>query len=357
MRRAREPEDAGRVEALEPLIHARRYQEALDGALAALADELEPRTRAVAHSLAGQALHHLRRDEEAVDHLRTAVGLADELDDLWLAAEAMDWQALASFASDGQQALELEEDALARYRRLGSRRPEVEARMLEHLGTLFTRRRAYGRAQEAYEEALAVMGTVRDLQDMARINHGMAGCLRAAGDVRRAIERMERAVALYSIESELRPDQSCVPLASAYNDLAMLLLERGEWDRAGELLTTALGIFVQADLVLWQGYILHSLGDLRRRQGRLTEAFALTREALALAQRLDQPLLMAGCLQQMGELHEDQGEPGLADEAFEQGIALLEQTSLTDRLADFRRAYAVMLEARGATEAEAGAAG
>lgn len=357
MRRAREPEDAARVGALEPLIHAHRYEEALEEALAALAGDLAPRTRALAHCLAGRALHHLRRDEDAVDHLGTAVGLADELDDPWLAAEAMDWLALASFANDGQRALELAEEALARYRRLGSQRPEVEARMLEHLGTLLTRRQAYGRAQAAYEEALAVMGTVRDLQDMARINHGMAGCLRAAGDIRRAVERMERAVALYSIESEVRPDQSCIPLASAYNDLAMLLLERGDWDRAGELLTTALGMYVQANLDQWQGYVLHSLGDLRRRQGRLTEAFALVREALALAERLDQPLLTARCHQQVAEMYEDQGEPGLADAAFEQAMAVLERTSLTDRLADLRRAYAAILDARVATDAEAGAAG
>jgi tetratricopeptide (TPR) repeat protein len=338
-----EPERAA-LDELERLIQAHEYELVLEQALPPLEGPLSEVARASFHRFAGQALLQLNRLADAIPHLRTAVRLAETGGNPWLAAEAMDLLALAVFSGDGEQALELAEEALGRYRRLPGRIPEVEARMLEHIGTFLSRRRAFQRAQASYEEALAVVGAVRDIEEMARIHHGLAGCHRATGDLPRAVERMQLAEALYTVDSELRPAVARVQLAKAHNDLSMLLMEQGRLDRADELLQSALEMAEQAGLE--RAYVQHSLAEVRRRQGRPDEAFQYVEEAMRFAQEHGHTGLLAASHRTVAELYEAAARHAEADANFARALDILAGPAFAEQRTAFLRSYQHLLDER-----------
>ncbi len=325
-------------EELERLCHLHRYEDVHRAAQSALR-QASGRPAALAHFYAGRALYHLTRPEEAGEQLRLACDLAEAADDPWLAAEAADWQAAARHLMDDVGALALGRDALRRYRELEGGRPEVEAGMLEHIGTYLTRRREFEEARACYEEALRVVGPIRDLEAMGRIYHGLAGCNRASGDLRQAADLMRRAVTLYSVEADLRSASARISLPKAENDLGMLLMEMGQLSEAEELMTAAHDHFASVGVERLRAYVLLSTGQLRWRQGRLEEAFSCVREAVELSEALGQAVTLAVGEQQLGELHAARGEHDQVRACFGPALAILAEAGLETRRAQCQAAY------------------
>jgi tetratricopeptide (TPR) repeat protein len=346
---SRQPEASPSLpdERYEHLLETNRFDEVRQFALDTLAQaDAGLRLRALAHHYLGQALCHLARPDEALEHLRRARGLADAMGDPWLAAESQGWEATALYARDDPEALAVGQAALDRYRLLEPRRPETEARMLERLATVLARRRSYERALEHYERALELAGPVRDLVQLARIYHGLSHCHRARQDLRRAIELLRMAVALLSVESQFRPQAARIGLPRAENDLGHMLIEQGELGAAEESLTAALEHFSAGSEDRARGSILVTLAELRVRQGRRPEARQLLTDAVGLAERLNEPATLASALQQWAGLHEHDGEHDAADRAYGQALSVLERAGLDERCRAYERAYAEMLEAR-----------
>jgi tetratricopeptide (TPR) repeat protein len=335
-----------RVAELERLSLARRYAEVLERAQSMLrvAREGPSRLTASAHHFAGVALYHLSRPQEALPHLREAQQEATAVLDPWLAAESLDWEAASLHAMADMGSLDLGREALRRYRQLQPRQPEVEARMLEHLGTYWSRRGAHNRAEACYHEALHVVGTVRDMGSMGRIYHGLAGCAMQAGDLRGAIELMRKAVAFYSAEHELRPaGLRLMSLPRAENDLGMLLTEADMLDQADEQLNAALRHFTESGFEVYRSYVLGSLSDLRKRQGRLEEAMEFARGEVAEAERHDQPVSLASGWRKLGDLNAMLGRYHDVDECYGHAFQVLERAGLDDQLPEYRQAYERLL--------------
>lgn len=329
-----------RAAALDHSCQAHHYDTVLELAQGILGQPGIPvKLAASAHHYAGQALSHLGRLEEAVCHLREARELFESINDPWRAVESMDWEAVALHDLGDLRALDLAEEALRRYRELPGRQPETEARILEHIGTFLSWRKVFDRAETRYSDALRVVGAVRDLDGMARIYHGMAGCRQAAGDMRGALDGLQKAVALYSVEHQLRPAAGRTSLPKAENDLGMLLMSMGQLDRADEALQSALTHISEAGDERLRGLILLSLGELRELQGRVGEAFVLVSQGMELVQEVQDVVALAEAHQQLGRLHARLGRYDRVEVSFARALEILEKAGLEERVAECLRLY------------------
>jgi len=338
-----------RAAELERLCERQHYDEVVELAEQLLAQDTSAYLAAFAHLYLGRGLAHLGRPDEALPHLRQARRVFDAEDDPWSAAEAREWEATALYLKQDAKAVAAGEDALERYRTLEPRRPEVEARMVEHLASFLVMRSDYARAEQCYQQALQIAGPVLDLSRVARIYHGLGRCSYSMGQSRRAIELLSRAVALYAVENDLRPAPAQGGLPRVENGLGVIFLREGQLERAEELFSSALHRVQEAGIERLQVHVLLSLAEIRQGQDRQEEAFALIEQALDLALRLELTSTVASANRQLAELHELRTEHDLADQRFQHALAVLDEAGQTTRHAEYLAAYQLMLDARAGT--------
>jgi tetratricopeptide (TPR) repeat protein len=233
--------------------------------------------------------------------------------------------------------LDLAQEALARYRRIEPREPEVEARMLRRVAISLSRRGAYEEAERIFDEALELAGVVEAIHSAGRDYHMLAGSVSRAGNAWRAIELMRKAIACYILD-KVAGD---VRLAGAENDLALLLIDVGGLDEADALLTLALSQLSKAggDAGTKRPYVLHTVSRLRQMQGRMREALDCARQAVAVSEELEQPGPLAEALTQLGDLQEAGGHPRLADRSYRRAIEVLHGAQLPELEKQARAAH------------------
>ncbi len=349
-----------RVRRLEDLCLRHEYTAVVDRARQLLARSRHPRLRACAHHYLGLALYQLWRLDEALGQLQEARHLFESLRDDWHVAESMDWEAMVLHGKQDGRALRVAKEALRWYRELRPRRPEVEARLLEHIGTILAGRKEYDAARAYYDEALRASGGVRDLARIARIDHGLAICYIHIGDHRRATDLLLKALALYEAEQRISGSPPTADVPQAENDLGMLMMSQGDLDRAEEFLQASMEHYADTGVDRLRSNLLLSVGELRQRQGRLLEALAFVAEAIDLAERLGETRTLITGHRQLGELHAARGaEPDLVDEAFRRALALSEEMGLDKLRAEcqvaYERALAVAERRRDTAGQQAGA--
>jgi tetratricopeptide (TPR) repeat protein/DNA-binding XRE family transcriptional regulator len=338
----------GGTDQLSELDEQRRF-----GELGALARRLlretnaTPRTRAVATFYAGKAALN-RSPGQAVTLFRRARRRLLRTSQPLLAAEAMDWEAAAMYLQQEVSALDVGLTALSRYRELPGREPHVEARMLEHIGTYHLQRGEHGDAIKRYREAIAVAGARLDLSRLANIYHGLAEGCRQAGDTRRALEHMERAVHIHRTEHDVRGAISA-NLARAENDYGVQLMRLGRWQRAEAMIRAALDHYAEIGVESGRTHALLSMGELNQLRNRPDAAIDWTVRAIELSERLGETVATASGYQQLGELRAAQGDLAAFEAYFDRAQEILEDARLPERLAECAaRRLRVAAAARGA---------
>ena len=154
---------------LEALIQGRHYEQALEQGGELLDQVQAPAARALLHRCLGHALCRLRRLTEACKQLNLAETLFVSLGSRGLVAQTMELRALALQIAEQPEALSVAEQALDRYRALRQRRPEVESRLLERLGTILAGRGDYEAARVHYKEAFKRAAGVRGVDIKAGV--------------------------------------------------------------------------------------------------------------------------------------------------------------------------------------------
>lgn len=298
------------------------------------------------HHYAGLALYQQARAAEALAHLREAQARLEALANPWLAAEAMDWEAMALHLREDAAALRVARRALRRYRALAPREPEIEARMLEHLGTISLGRHDHAGGLRWYEAALGVERGIRDLSRMARIYHGIAACHRGLNDQRRAAELLAKAATLYEAEQRITPSPMRMGLPMVENDLGVIVMEQGDLRHAEELFLAALRHYEEAGIGRLQSHTFLSLGELRQRQQRLDEALDFVVQGIDSASAHGEMLTAAAGHRQLGELQEARGDHVLADSAFQRALGMLREAGMEERAAEVAQAYERVLADR-----------
>jgi tetratricopeptide (TPR) repeat protein len=325
------PRDPRELE-MRNLEEKQRWRELERLAVKVLGDlNVTPRTQAVARFYLGRAALN-EAPEEALDHLREARGPLAKYGEPWLAAEALDWEAAALYLMQRPEALEVGQDALARYRVLTNRDPQVEARMLEHIGTYQLQRQELADAMQSYLRAIDVAGNVLNLVRLANIYHGLgSACLRLRQS-RRALEYFERAVHFGRTHQDVT-GTPIANLARLENDYGDMLVRAGNLKRAEEMIRSALDRYEAGGIDAARSDAMLSMGLLRQHQGQTDDAMRWTNDAMKLAQRLGETVSLAAGYQQLGELWAAQGDRERFEAAFSRAIELHKRAGLPERLA------------------------
>lgn len=227
-------------------------------------------------------------------------------------------------------ALDVGQDALARYRMLTDRDPQVEARMLEHIGTYQLQREELADAMRSYLQAIDVAGNVLNLVRLANIFHGLASACLRLRQSRRALEYFERAVHF----GRTHQDVTGTPLANLArleNDYGDMLVRTGSLKRAEVMIRSALDRYEAGGIDAGRADAMLSMGLLRHRQGRVDEAMRWTNNAVIVAQRQRETVSLAACYQQLGEFWAAQGNLEGCEAAFSRAIEILGRAGLTER--------------------------
>ncbi|HEV3101656.1 MAG TPA: tetratricopeptide repeat protein [Candidatus Dormibacteraeota bacterium] len=299
-----------------------------------------PQVEVQARVLAGQALALASRPAQALEHLNRAKEILASHPDTMLAAECADWEACCLYLLEDNRAASVAEQALAWCHSLSEPAPLLEARILEHLGSINVRNHAYDSAIAYYKRALAAAGAVRDLRRLARINHGLGVAYDGRGERDRAIVFVRRALLLYRQEGDL------VSLARAENELGLLLMRCGQLQRAEELFVSALSGLESSGSEMGRSHILLSLGELYLSGGRVADAIPIIRDAIERSGRLNERLAESTGHHLLGEAMERLGLPAEADDEYRLALDLLRNDGLDSRLIEVHVSYASMLERR-----------
>ena len=305
-----------------------------------LIDSPQPQVEAHVRVLAGQALALVSRPGPALEHINRAKEILGSHPHTMLAAECADWEACCLYLLEDNRAASVAERALGLCRSLSEPAPLLEARILEHLGSINVRNHSYDSAIACYERALAAAGTVRDLRRLARINHGLGVAYDGRGDSDRAVEFVRKALVLYGQEGDM------VSLARAENELGLLLMRIGQRERAEDLFVTALGRLETSDTEIGRSHYLLSLGELYLTGGRVADAVPIIRDAIEQARRMSERLAESTGHHLLGEAMERLGVPAAADDEYRIALDLLRNDGVDARLVEMHISYASVLERR-----------
>jgi tetratricopeptide (TPR) repeat protein/DNA-binding XRE family transcriptional regulator len=331
-----------RILDLDRLTVLRDFDAVIATGLPLTARRWSRRDRALVAFYVGQAFCRLVRPDESLRHLRLARNAFEELDDEPMVVEALDWEAAALGLLEDPAALSLAIGALDRCRKLDPIPLATEARILGHIASMYVVRESWKSAISYYEQSAVVAGHIKDLLQMAKMHHGLGGAYKRLGDPAAARQHYDRALALYSLES----DKSAVYRVE--NDLGDLYLQQGMLDAAEIHLKEALSGCDQLQIERrGRGFILVGLGELHLRKADYEKAREYLGQALESAEATGERIVQAEAHVLLGQIEERSGRHTLADDAFQRAIFILEELEMPDRLRSCHMQYAEILESRG----------
>ena len=291
--------------------------------------------------LVGQAYCRLVQPDNAIDLLRQSRAYFERVGDEWMAVEALDWEAATLGLLEDPEAMPLANEALNRCRKLDPMPTQTEARILGHVAAMHLTRQSWAQAVRYYEAAVEAAGGVKDLLQQAKMHHGLAMAYERMLQPHKSRRHFERALALYSLESDLSA------IYRVENDLGYALLRQGELGLAEQHLQKALaGV---DDLRIdrrGRGFVLNNLAEVNLRKGRLDSASEFVREAMAAGEETGEQVVLAEAHALSGELAQRMGDTAAADSQFGVALEILGRLDMPDRLRDCHMQYAELLSAR-----------
>jgi predicted ATPase len=279
---------------------------------------------------------------------------SDDLPELW--APALKIAGSRAFEPDFAQAATLTEQSLALYRSLADTSGMAET--LHQRGVIAFYQADYGRAEECFQECLALARDLGDAGLVSRSLWSLAGPNPARSDIGETKRWAEEL-----LEQRLRRGDSAgldaileVLLAAAriegdQDKMRVLLEQTVDWLRyanprpdahmrerlarmAFEM--TTLGAYGQAVALLEEAIALHlrkgyrrdaahlgmALAQFTREQGRMVEAISLLEQSLAVFREFEDVQGVAGALIGLADIARDRGDCALGVEYSEEGLTL-----------------------------------
>ncbi|HEU0052262.1 MAG TPA: tetratricopeptide repeat protein, partial [Longimicrobium sp.] len=233
-------------------------------------------------------------------------------------------EAVESAVEEAERALrtyiELLHDGLRRaLRGFFAGRPDEAARELVALGEQHEAEGRLRSARQCYRVALSLSLPLPDkaVQILALRRIGRVGV--AVGDFRDASSHYERSAELARDSGDLHGE------VVAHTGLANVLFWQGRLAEAEAAYREALALADTADeshFGMERGHLYNNLGNLALRTQRPAEAEAWLTRALEQWEKLSSPLDLTICLVNWAHLREEQGEWGAAREAYERALSL-----------------------------------
>jgi tetratricopeptide (TPR) repeat protein len=329
-----------RLRELERLTAVRDFEAAVDLGVYLL-EQGTAEDAAFIRFYLGQAYCRLVRPAEALPHLTFARQEFESNADEWMAVEALDWESSALGLLDNPEALPLANKALERCRRLDPRAPQIEARILGHIAGMFIVSQSWTRAIRYYEAAAEAASAVKDLLQLAKMHHGLGLAFRQMHQPATAREHYDKALALYSLESDLSA------VYRVENDLGHLLLHEGQLESAERHFLKALEGSNELNIQRrGRGFILASLGEVMLRKGQLADANEYLLQSMDAGEATGERIVLAEARVLLAQVDERIGNTSQASAHMEVAIQIFEELRMPDRLRDAHMEYAELLEAR-----------
>jgi tetratricopeptide (TPR) repeat protein len=327
---------------LDRLTLMRDFQKVVDFAPALLEQNWGDEDATLIHFYLGQAYCRLIRPTDALQHLPLAREEFERVGDEWMAVEGLDWESTALGFMEDPRAILLANEALVRCRRLDPKPPQTEARILGHIANMYIVAHAWSEAVRYYEAAVEASGGLKDLLQLARMHHGLGTAYQRMRQPIKARQQFDKALALYSIESDLSD------VYRLENDLGDLLLHQGHLDSAEQHFRSALAGSAAPNMDRrGRAYILTNLGEVSLRRGKREQARLQLAEAMEAGRVVGEQVVMANVHTLLGQLEAQEGNLELAAEHFGSAIQILEALNMPDRLRECHLACAESLYERG----------
>src|ERR1700682_2001671 len=303
---------------MERLTSARDYEAVILLGLSLLEKGWGNEGAAFVHVYLGQAYCRLVQPAEALKHLPPARAYFEEYGDEWAAIDALDWEASAWDLLEDARAIGLANQALERCRKLEPRPQQMEARILGHLAGMYVGARSWAQAISHYEAAAEAASAVKDLLQLAKMHHGLGVTYTQLEHPTWAREHFEKALALYSIESDLSG------VYRVENDIGNLLTQEGQLDSAEHHFLTALAGAEELHMDRrGRGFVLSNLGEVSLRKGRVSEAREYLERAAEVGRSVGERIVLAEVHGIFGQLEERVGNLQAADHHFRKAIQML----------------------------------
>ena len=152
------------------------------------------------------------------------------------------------------------------------------------------------------------------------------------------------------VDGHLRPERTAgarVALARSENNLALVLMARGDLGSARRHLDRSLDLCDEADLEFGRSHVLLSLCELSMQEDKVEKAYELAQRALELAERLEEGASVAEAHVWLGRIADRRGEHDTTDREFADAIRGFDVLGMRERLLQCHGLYAEILERRG----------
>jgi predicted ATPase/Tfp pilus assembly protein PilF len=204
--------------------------------------------------------------------------------------EGAGWMAEAQ--GDYEKAEELYEESLALYERLGDR--GAVASNLENLGSVATFRGDDERAKELVEKSLTIFQEQEDERGVARALNTLGASAASKGELGRAVAWFEEAL------TSARKRGDAQVIAVSLDNLGFATLLSGDWERATAWLEESLAIVREVGDTLDIAIVLINAAFAALMNGDYKRVTELIEESLVLLRTAGDKKHVADCLEKMG---------------------------------------------------------
>lgn len=291
--------------------------------------------------LLAQAYAGAGEAERALPLLAEARAHFEAINDGVMLAECIGSQAALALSRQSKDALELALQALDACRGLDPVPTPTEARLLGVLATAHAANQEWDQAIAAFEQAIEVGAPAFNLRRAARVYSTLGAAYHERGEVETAARFAMRSAALLEVLNDR------VTLTTSENSLARALMMRGDSERARWHLDQALELTTESEVDFGRTGVLLSLAELDLQEGDVGAAFDRAREALGLAESLEDGADIAEAHVWLGRIADRRDEPEVVDREFELAIHGFEAMGMRERLLQCHGVYAEILERRG----------
>jgi len=295
--------------------------------------------------LLGRAQIRQANPEKAAPLLAAAREYYENAGEKVLAIECLSWEVHIPFLLEDPHALDIAESALERCRHLKPVPASAEVRILARIAGIHAFNRNWGEAVSRYEEVVELLGSMRDMNRMAKVYGDLGMAYREMGKLELSARYSEKSIAIHEM---LRDQQS---IALAENNLALALMNMRSYSAAETHLNRSLQIFDSIDRERGKSHVLLSFAELHYDRSELDKARDFATQGLELSRRLQERATEAEAHQWLGRVAAAGGDAETTDAEFGSAIEILQKLKLRERLVQAHAAYAQILEERGDLQA------
>lgn len=296
--------------------------------------------RQAIHADLGDLLITLGLYDEALEHLQTALNLAEEANDREAMAGTCRWIA-RSYELRGEY------DAALNWieRGLGLLSDEITPSALELrliAGLIYSRRGDYKAAGEQALACLLAADEIGEASIVARAHNLLGTIDRLRGRTAEAAQHFGEALDIYREIGNLQGQ------ALAQNSLATAYFDLGRWTEADEYYRQAAQIFSQLGNVYNRLLVDNNIGGIALNQGRLDDALFYYRRALRALEQIGGSLWVMGALHlNLGATHIRRAELPVAFDHLYTSRDLFERAQVRDLMPEMHRRLAEANLAQG----------